>query len=57
MGVEMRVHIFFPLLVRVPFAISGIDGWRGQTLDTYTIITTDPNELPVGFAGPTEVVP
>ena len=27
MGVEMRVHIFFPLLVLVLFAISGADGW------------------------------
>ena len=27
MGVEMRVHIFFPLLVLVLFAISGSDGW------------------------------
>ena len=26
-GVEMRVHIFFPLLVLVLFAISGSDGW------------------------------
>jgi CBS domain-containing protein/Zn-dependent protease len=27
MGVEMRVHIFFPLLVFVVFAISGPDAW------------------------------
>jgi len=27
LGVEMRVHIFFPLLVFVLFAISGSDGW------------------------------
>jgi CBS domain-containing protein/Zn-dependent protease len=27
MGVEMRVHIFFPLLVLVLFAIAGADGW------------------------------
>jgi CBS domain-containing protein/Zn-dependent protease len=27
MGVEMRVHIFFPLLVFVVFAISGTDAW------------------------------
>lgn len=27
MGVEMRVHIFFPLLVLVLFAIAGTDGW------------------------------
>jgi CBS domain-containing protein/Zn-dependent protease len=26
-GVEMRVHIFFPLLVLVLFAIAGSDGW------------------------------
>ena len=33
MGVEMRVHIFFPLLVLVLFAISGGDGWpRGLAL-------------------------
>jgi len=33
MGVEMRVHIFFPLLVLVLFAISGADGWpRGLAL-------------------------
>ncbi len=33
MGVEMRVHIFFPLLVFVFFAISGVDGWpRGLGL-------------------------
>ena len=33
MGVEMRVHIFFPLLVFVLFAISGADGWpRGLAL-------------------------
>jgi CBS domain-containing protein/Zn-dependent protease len=28
MGVELRVHIFFPLLAVVLFGISGIDGWR-----------------------------
>jgi CBS domain-containing protein/Zn-dependent protease len=27
MGVEMRVHVFFPLLVFVFFAISAADGW------------------------------
>jgi CBS domain-containing protein/Zn-dependent protease len=27
MGVEMRVHIFFPLLVLVLFAMSGPEGW------------------------------
>src|SRR5208282_2670981 len=27
LGVEMRVHIFFPLLILVLFAISGSDGW------------------------------
>jgi CBS domain-containing protein/general stress protein CsbA len=33
MGVEMRVHIFFPLLVLVLFAISGANGWpRGLAL-------------------------
>jgi CBS domain-containing protein len=33
MGVEMRVHIFFPLLVFVVFAISGVDAWpRGLAL-------------------------
>jgi Zn-dependent protease/CBS domain-containing protein len=33
MGVEMRVHIFFPLLVLVLFAISGGEGWpRGLAL-------------------------
>jgi len=33
MGVEIRVHIFFPLLVLVLFAISGGDGWpRGLAL-------------------------
>jgi len=33
MGVELRVHIFFPLLVLVLFAISGQDGWpRGLAL-------------------------
>ncbi len=33
MGVEMRVHIFFPLLLFVFFAISGVDGWpRGLGL-------------------------
>jgi CBS domain-containing protein/Zn-dependent protease len=33
MGVEMRVHIFFPLLVFVLFAISGTNGWpRGLAL-------------------------
>ncbi len=33
MGVEMRVHIFFPLLVFVLFAISGAEGWpRGLAL-------------------------
>jgi CBS domain-containing protein len=32
-GVEMRVHIFFPLLALVFFAISGNDGWqRGLAL-------------------------
>jgi len=33
MGVELRVHIFFPLLILVLFAISGPDGWpRGLAL-------------------------
>jgi len=33
MGVEMRVHIFFPLLILVLFAISGADSWpRGLAL-------------------------
>jgi CBS domain-containing protein/Zn-dependent protease len=33
MGVEMRVHIFFPLLILVLFAISSADGWaRGLAL-------------------------
>jgi CBS domain-containing protein/Zn-dependent protease len=33
MGVELRVHIFFPLLVFVVFAISGADAWpRGLAL-------------------------
>ena len=33
LGVEMRVHIFFPLLIFVLFAISGADGWpRGLAL-------------------------
>jgi CBS domain-containing protein/Zn-dependent protease len=33
MGVEMRVHLFFPLLVLVFFGISGNDGWpRGLAL-------------------------
>jgi CBS domain-containing protein/Zn-dependent protease len=33
MGVEMRVHIFFPLMVFVCFAISGADSWsRGLAL-------------------------
>ena len=27
MGVELRVHIFFPLLILVLFAMSGSDGW------------------------------
>jgi CBS domain-containing protein/Zn-dependent protease len=27
MGVEMRIHIFFPLLILVLFAIAGADGW------------------------------
>jgi CBS domain-containing protein/Zn-dependent protease len=28
MGVEMRIHIFFPLLLLVIFVISGVDGWE-----------------------------
>ena len=33
MGVELRVHIFFPLLVFIVFAISGSDAWhRGLAL-------------------------
>src|ERR1700723_1412310 len=33
MGVEMRVHIFFPLLILVLFAISSSEGWaRGLAL-------------------------
>jgi CBS domain-containing protein/Zn-dependent protease len=33
MGVELRIHIFFPLLILVLFAISGADGWpRGLAL-------------------------
>ena len=33
MGVEVRVHIFFPLLLLVLFAISGPQGWpRGLVL-------------------------
>jgi CBS domain-containing protein/Zn-dependent protease len=33
MGVEMRVHVFFPLLALVFFGISGADGWpRGLAL-------------------------
>ena len=33
MGVELRVHLFFPLLMLVCFALSGADGpWRGLGL-------------------------
>ena len=33
MGVEMRVHVFFPLLIFVFLAIGGVDGWtRGVGL-------------------------
>ena len=33
MGVEVRIHIFFPLLVLVLFAMSGPQGWpRGLAL-------------------------
>src|ERR1700723_1493390 len=33
MGVEMRVHIFFPLLLFIVFAISGAESWpRGLAL-------------------------
>jgi Zn-dependent protease len=38
MGVEMRVHIFFPLLVLVLFAISGPEGWpRGFALFMFLV--------------------
>ena len=38
MGVEMRVHIFFPLLLLVLFAISGQDGWpRGLALFLFLV--------------------
>jgi CBS domain-containing protein/Zn-dependent protease len=38
MGVEIRVHIFFPLLLFVVFAISGADAWpRGLALFIFLV--------------------
>ena len=37
-GVEMRVHIFFPLLVLVLFAISGADGWPRAWLSFFILV-------------------
>jgi CBS domain-containing protein/Zn-dependent protease len=38
MGVELRVHIFFPLLLFVVFAISGADAWpRGLALFIFLV--------------------
>ena len=38
MGVELRIHIFFPLLLFVVFAISGADAWpRGLALFIFLV--------------------
>jgi CBS domain-containing protein/Zn-dependent protease len=39
MGVEMRIHIFFPLLVFVLFAMSGVDGWQ-RGLGLFALLVT-----------------
>ncbi len=39
MGVEMRLHIFFPLLVFVLFAISGVSGWP-RSLALFLLLVT-----------------
>jgi CBS domain-containing protein len=46
MGVEMRVHVFFPLLVFVFLAISGVDGWaRGVGLFIILIAAVATREI------------
>ena len=52
MGVEMRVHIFFPLLVLVLFAISGADGWpRGLALFFILVAAVVTRETSTGAGG------
>jgi CBS domain-containing protein/Zn-dependent protease len=47
MGVELRIHVFFPLLVFVFFAISASDGWpRGLGLFLLLVAAVVTREIP-----------